>query len=274
MSPRIIESYICAKCFIQTTCEDGLFIGDNVIAVIDGATSKSNYRWNGVTGGRYAMEILVSSLLGDPPVDSPLSFFTALNTKLKNATQEQFELSLEDYPRASVIAYIASRHEIWSYGDCRCLVGKEYYSHEKIIDKVLGNKRAAVIEQWCTDPDAERSLRKWDLGREAILDDLKHQMEYENVHSIVNGVDYGYPVLNGDRICEDMIAVHPVPEKTMVVLASDGYPILKETLSESEKELARLLDTDPFCYKEYKSTKGLREGCTSFDDRTYIRFEV
>ena len=48
------------------------------------------------------------------------------------------------------------------------------------------------------------------------------------------------------------------------------YPSLKE----SEDELAKIIATDPLCYKTYFSTKGLKKGNVSFDDRTYIRFKV
>ena len=61
-----------------------------------------------------------------------------------------------------------------------------------------------------------------------------------------------------------------------VVLTSDGYPVLKRTLKESEAELElkRILKADSDCCKVYHSAKGIKEGCVSFDDRTYIRFVV
>lgn len=58
------------------------------------------------------------------------------------------------------------------------------------------------------------------------------------------------------------------------MLASDGYPKLMPTLNESEAELQRLLEEDPLCIYENIATKGLNEGQTSFDDRSYIRFRI
>ena len=46
------------------------------------------------------------------------------------------------------------------------------------------------------------------------------------------------------------------------------------TLEESEARLNELIRVDPLCYKFYKSTKGLMDNCTHFDDRTYVRFKV
>lgn len=272
--PKIIESYICSKYKEQSLCEDGLFIGDNIIAIIDGVTSKGTLKWNGSSSGQYAMNVIINVLKNDISTQSPLVFFSEINEKLKNSMKLHPKCDNKEKPRASVIAYIIDKQEIWSYGDCKCIVGEKYYSHEKIIDRILANKRAEIIKQYLINSNSISKLQHKDLGREAIMDELKNQFKYENVHCIVDGYDYGYPVLNGNIICEDMISVHFVNKGDMVVLASDGYPILKNTLKESEIKLAHIIDEDPLCYKEYKSTKGINEGNISFDDRTYIRFEV
>lgn len=274
MLPKIIESFISSKYEDQALCEDGLIINSNVIAVIDGVTAKSTYKWNGKSSGRYAMEIIEKALEKGVSTQSPLAFFSALNQILRHAVQQHPECSIEDRPRASVIAYVVGKQEIWSYGDCRCIVGDEYFSHEKKIDIALSNKRAAIIEERLADSNTYFDLQQHDFGREAIMDDLMHQFKYENVHYLVDGCDYGYPVLNGGDICEDMITVHKVPKGAMTVLASDGYPVLKRTLRDSEVELERIIKCDPLCFKVYKSTKGLSPECVSFDDRTYIRFEI
>lgn len=45
---RIIEQFICGKENNPDTCEDGLFISKELVAVIDGVTAKSRYLWNGM----------------------------------------------------------------------------------------------------------------------------------------------------------------------------------------------------------------------------------
>ena len=272
--PKIIESYVCGKYKNQDLCEDGLVINSNIIAVIDGVTAKGKIKIDDKTTGRFAMEVIKKALEKGVPTESPTVFFSALNDALKNSLCSYLKYTDKDLPRASIIAYLIDKNEIWSYGDCKCIVGNDYFSHKKIIDAVLGNKRAAVIEKELAVSDATLDLAENDIGRNAIMNDLLDQFKYENIHKIVDGNDYGYPVLNGKSICEDMIAIHKVPKDTIVVLASDGYPILKPTLSESEEELEKLIETDPYCFKIYKSTKGLAAGCLSFDDRTYIRFSV
>ena len=78
-----------------------------------------------------------------------------------------------------------------------------------------------------------------------------------------------------------------------IVLASDGYPLahcaatssqgiwgetanayLPTTLIEAERVLAVALKDDPYCCLTNVSTKGIRPGQRSFDDRTYMRFRV
>jgi len=81
-------------------------------------------------------------------------------------------------------------------------------------------------------------------------------------------------VLNGFPIHSNHVIILPVPQHSQLVLASDGYPVLKDTLAESEAALRELIQKDPLCYRENKGTKGLAKGNDSFDDRTYIRFDT
>ena len=45
MGVQIIEQFICSKYPDQKKCEDGLFISNDFIAVIDGVTSKGELTW-------------------------------------------------------------------------------------------------------------------------------------------------------------------------------------------------------------------------------------
>ena len=114
----------------------------------------------------------------------------------------------------------------------------------------------------------EDDLKKDDRSRSLILDELKLQQNLENVDD-----EYGYSVFSSQGNVKN-VYVTDVPPGSEVVLASDGYPELFGTLEESEARLNELIRVDPLCYKFYKSTKGLMENCTHFDDRTYIRFRV
>ena len=69
-----------------------------------------------------------------------------------------------------------------------------------------------------------------------------------------------------------MISVYKVLDNSQIILSSDGYPQLFETLKESEEYLFTVLKEDPLLYKKYKSTKGFMKGQNSFDDRAFISF--
>lgn len=84
---------------------------------------------------------------------------------------------------------------------------------------------------------------------------------------------YGFEVINGFDVDFSRIQTIKVPKEIQtIVLASNGYPFLIDTLPDTEKLLKIILDLDPLCFREYKSAKGLKKGNLSFDDRTYIKF--
>ncbi|WP_223847986.1 hypothetical protein [Bifidobacterium reuteri] len=108
-----------------------------------------------------------------------------------------------------------------------------------------------------------------DPARAMILPFLRLQSQFANVRG-----PYGYFVFDGftdPAYPIRTVAVRPGDE---VVLASDGFPLLKPTLADSEAALQRLKVEDPALISEYRSTKGFTPGYDSFDDRTYVRFVV
>lgn len=71
-------------------------------------------------------------------------------------------------------------------------------------------------------------------------------MQYEFENKIGR---WGYAVLNGTGIENSMIKKYSVKEGDTIVLASDGYPALEETLEQSESELRNILSNDPMCFR-------------------------
>ena len=61
---------------------------------------------------------------------------------------------------------------------------------------------------------------------------------------------------------------------SQVVITSDGYPRILPSLQQSEDLLARLLAEDPLCIGPLRSTKGVKPGNASFDDRAYLRIRL
>ncbi|MBQ7321726.1 MAG: hypothetical protein IJW99_06490 [Clostridia bacterium] len=268
---KITEVYIQGKKQDSRLCEDGLVITDGMVAVIDGVTSKGDRLFGGVPGGVFAKAVLAECLReADVASMTPQALFSRLSLTLRQATERICpDLAPYEYPRACVILYHDRTREIWSYGDCQCIVGGVCHDHGNEIDGLTSSLRALYLEAALLSGATEEAFAVRDVGRERIMDILRLQSLFENRMG-----PFGYPVINGGEICEEHIRVYPVAEGEEIVLASDGYPKLCATLAESEAFLRRVLEEDPYCYRLYRSTKGLAAENLSFDDRTYCRLTV
>ncbi len=264
----VLEQFLQAKRDAIDTCEDGCLVKSKLIAVIDGVTAKGTHLWNGKTSGRFAMQVIIDFLQNDVEEQNPIELFSNLSSLLSSYYRQEFQSDiLEEKLRANVIVYNDYYKEIWNYGDCQCMIDDVPYTHYKKIDKIISQKRANILKVALEHGKTPDELRLNDIGRLAIENDLKLQLRYEN-----QNVPLGYPVINGDPIQPRMLRIYSVPSRTKVVLASDGYPILRNTLVQSETELKRLAIQDPMCIYENISTKGFVLGANSFDDRCYCSF--
>ena len=251
---QIIEQFICGKRQDQTLCEDGLLITDHFIVVVDGVTSKGKIKYDGFSSGWKAKEVILKTIATMEPTTTKIDMFSQLDFALREHRESNKRL---EWLRASIIVFSKHRNEIWSLGDCSCIINNETKTATKKIDRLLGALRAFVEE---CDED----------GREAIKPFLEKQMLLENKWES----EFGYTVANGNGFYPKHIQEYKVHPGDTVVFATDGYPQLFNTLQESEDYLQHILEVDPKCIKEFKSTKGKAPEDNSFDDRTYIRFIV
>ncbi|MGR3765982.1 hypothetical protein [Rossellomorea sp. NS-SX7] len=271
-----IEDFSVSKAGNDRTNEDGYLLTNNFALVVDGATSKGMNRYNGKTSGQMARSLILSCVRDFQKDISAGEAFHRMNQSLMNFYLENNlleELKTAPYKRAtaSVVVYSRYRNEIWMIGDCQYMLDDELFKDEKEIDIVISNARAAFLEMEIVQGKTLDDLLEFDTGRDFVLPLLKRQYLLQNtLHS-----QYSYSALDGFPLKESSFIVRKVPPKTkQIVLASDGYPRLFNTLQQSEEALAEIIKKDPLCFREYKSTKGLKKGNISFDDRTYLRFGV
>lgn len=266
---NILECFTQCKSTNENRNEDGIYIGDHFIAVIDGATSKTSITLDGKTSGQIARDIIIEKLSSFKGNEDSGTVVKELQREIVNFSQNH----KIDHLSASAVIYSCMRREIWSIGDCQFSVNGYVEQNVKRIDQVFSEARSIALYALLEAGYNEKELFEHDLAREYLLPFLKLQKFLEN-----KSVKYGYCVFNGDCPSEsfplEMIRITAVPEEAEVILASDGYPQLGNTLAESENNLNKILTEDPFCYKINCSTKGLVRGNVSFDDRTYIRFHV
>lgn len=266
----IIEQFCASKTTSPKDSEDAIVINEKFIAVIDGATSKTNNKFRGRTGGRIAADLIASYLQGGT-IDSNMDYKTATYRIQAELQEYAYKNNLEEkgvHLCASAAIFSISKKQIWVIGDCQFLLNGKQYAFHKKVDTILSDARSLAIHMLIQSGLTEEELMKKDRARNLILGELKMQQFLENKDD-----EYGYGVFSSQGNVKN-IYVENVPPGSEVVLASDGYPELYPTLAESEARLNELIRLDPLCYKMYKSTKGLMKNCTHFDDRSYIRFRV
>ena len=148
-------------------------------------------------------------------------------------------------------------------GDCQCLVGDQFFDNPKPYEAELAQLRANII---ANSPTPETFLEN-DTAREAIIPRMLETIQHQN---------NGYSVIDGFPVDEKHVRIIPLDfQPWHIVLASDGYPFLCPTLSESEARLAEQREKDPLNIgPAFMATKAFIPGNNSFDDRAYISFSV
>lgn len=276
---KVIESKIEGKKSPES-CEDGLVVTADFIAVIDGSTSKTPHHLSpDMKNGRYAM-VLISEYIQHElkPESTVEDFCEGVTSYIYNKVyrqqgiEEQMQAHPEERLTASAILYSKAKNEVWMVGDCQAIIDGKLYENNKPFEDIVARRRVELIRQGFTPQEARKTI-------EPLL--IQAMLEGQNkIYTVIDGfpiyqkgvkvVSLNAPQKNVETDVADSL---PLPTKE-IVLASDGYPFLKPTLSESEEALAHLLAHDPQCTHEFIATKGIVEGNKSFDDRTYIRFQI
>lgn len=274
---HIEERFLASKTGKAEDNEDAIHISDSFVAVIDGATSKTARLWQGRTSGQLAAHLLHEAL-GQLPEDATLQqAIEHLSEAIRGIYMRDRMLEMvASNPVERITASLAMaslrRKEVWLIGDCACIVGGRRITNRKAIDRVLAEARSAYLESELLRGKSIDDLRAHDTGREFIFPLLERQTLFQNTTS-ANA--YSYAVLDGFPIPTRQIRICPIPPApTTVVLATDGYPALHESLAVSERALQRIIERDPLLMRQYKSTKGVQAGNISYDDRAFVRFSI
>lgn len=274
---KIIEEKTVSKTGNRDTCEDRYCVTEHYACVIDGATNVSGRIYNGLTPGQIASGVIVETIPTLPPDAAISEIIKIINANLINYYKEHgiFDSILENpfsCPTASMVLYSKYRHTIWMIGDCQCMIDGKWYTNAKIVDDIIANIRSFVLETELQKGKTIEELMKKDTGHQAVSSFKRMQYYLQNTKV---ETQYSYIAITGFDFNVDRIKTLGVdPAAEYLVLASDGYPRLKPTLEEVEKELQYILENDPLCFREYKLGKGLIEGNVSFDDRTYVKIRL
>lgn len=274
---NIVELNLTAKSGQLKDSEDRYCVTDHYACVIDGATDVSGKRYDGQTSGQVIAALLESGVRKLPPEAGLEEVVHHLNEGIIDAYKEMgiYESVTENahsLPSAAMVIYSRHHRQVWMIGDCQCMLDGVPFMNEKEVDAVTAQARALFLEAELLRGKTMEQLMEHDTGFEAIMPFLHAQYELQNVKS--DSV-FAYIGLTGFPFDLDQVKIVSVPTNIRsLVLASDGYPRLRDNLADSEAELQFILDHDPLCFREYKLAKGVKKGCVSFDDRTYIKLEL
>lgn len=263
-----IREYFIEGKINNTKNEDGIYIGKNIIAVIDGVTSKTDNLYNGFKSGKVAKDVLLQALEHITDEMSMEETLKYLNSELKK--YHDLHGKENEYFSAQIIIYNDYHKEIWNFGDCNCTINGKFYNHDKLYDRITSNARALYNSILLKNGYTVNQLQADDLGSAYIEPLLVNQHLYDNDNNSI----YGYPILNGQEIHLEHAIKYSVKQGDEVIFATDGYPAIRPTLKESEEYLKEVLVNDPLCIHKFVNMKGHMPGNNSFDDRAYIRFII
>lgn len=275
---KIIEQFIEGKNIDQEKCEDVIFFNNHYAAIIDGATTKSKHTFNGYSTGKQ-VAVLIEKALNDlhQKADKEETAYHITKSIYDFYKSNDYLQHIEENPKnkfaASAIIYSKHHSQIWQFGDCHCLIDDQYFESNKHIDYITSSARSLIIGSLLQKGYTVDDLLKQDLSREIITPLLENQQGYQNLKC--EDSEFSYICFDGfDIPIEDVPRLNVPENANHIVLASDGYPKLFNTLKESENYLEYLKKEDPLCYWLHPSTKGFNHKLNSFDDRSYLSFKI
>ncbi|MCK9286129.1 MAG: hypothetical protein M0P29_01020 [Sphaerochaetaceae bacterium] len=267
---EMIESILVPKTGNEILCEDGLFFDGRFAAVIDGCSASKTPKWGAPSPGVVAKNCCLR-VLSSLPTEATMHMAFSLMDKaihdwyvihdMVNEANEDASLRCGAY-----VAIVSAYHrQVWVLGDCQVLVDSILHAARKDVDVLMETLRAFLLEA--------DELRQTEGEAVRLLEPIMQlQPLFQNNNQ---AKAFWYPALDG--FLTDMGAVKVFQlsiDPVEVVLATDGYPVVTGTLKESERLLAKLLESDPLCFRENRATKGVTPGNLSYDDRTYLRLFV
>lgn len=250
--------------------EDTYVLTPNYIAVFDGATPKTVFRFpDGRTPGQIVAQTLAGVVKKLPDDCTARRAADIMSDAVADALQGHSG-------EASGVIFNRLHKEIWSIGDCQFALlyddgSIERHHTEKLIDRQLSDWRSSIVSSYLSrglmTPD---EIMADDPGRRIIQPFITRQTIYQNRTD-----ELGFGVFDGRHIPDEFIEIYPVGSRVAaVILASDGYPTLHRTLEETEAALQRMLQSDPLCIGALRGTKGLKQGHSAHDDRTFVRVDI
>ena len=138
------------------------------MAVVDGSTSKTNYRVQpDITNGQLAT-ILIRDYLQSVDSSAPHLSCKELCEGLTEHFQQEYLVRNVDIdaltihpelrPTASVVVFSRCRQEVWLIGDCQCMINGQRFENPKPHEATIARKRARLIIGGMSPDEARRCI--------------------------------------------------------------------------------------------------------------------
>ncbi|MFK4998636.1 hypothetical protein ACI2OX_19120 [Bacillus sp. N9] len=216
---------------------------------------------NGKAPGRIAAEVVQSSIV-EAPADVTLHELMEIINRNLRLIYEEYGI-LQDIkenawkaPTACLLCYSHFHREIWQIGDSQCMIDGYLYTNEKQIDEITANARALFLEAELKKGKTISELLLHDTGWEYIKPLIQQQYYLQNDQEN----QFGFEVINGFDVDFSKVKVIKVSDQMKeIIFASDGYPVVKDTLEQTEAELDHLLQVDPFVFDNLNRPKDCKK---------------
>ncbi|WP_316861464.1 hypothetical protein [uncultured Cohaesibacter sp.] len=265
MRMKIVETFSCGKATSGYN-EDKLVSSDNHFGILDGSR-----------GPFYRGTDVIAAMLDDAKgliehFSEDITLEACVEQLVDLAVSHKKKAGFEDHRTSGGFVFsLYSRYhnEIWRVGDCKILNGgrefSQFWSTEDICAKARALKVHALLNKGLSVADIQ-ALADYDHMIDDLLQVAASFLNREN-----DSRSFG--AINGAPVPGPYI--ERIPTQTgRLVITSDGYPAIHETLEQTEASLQQLLTLDPLCINENMQCKGLGPGRISYDDRSYIAADL
>lgn len=270
---KVLTTFVRSKYGRDDQCEDVIATTDAFTAVFDGATDVSGLLIDGVSGGRLAAVTAAEALddlAADADVHAAVSHLSARLAE-RNFLNESQPLSVgRDRPSTAMLVFSHVRRQLWRIGDSGFAADDLVDLPDKPLDRLAYGLRAAYTHALLAGGADPADLAVNDPGFELLKPLYVAQRNLTNQQ-----VPYGYGALDGSSVPEQYIECIEVPEGAQrLVLVSDGYPFILESLQATEDALAELMSRDPLGITEWPRPLGIGPLVEAFDDRAWVELDI
>jgi hypothetical protein len=261
---KLVEQFTQGKMGDDALNEDALIVTPHFKGIADGATDFAGRKIGGISSGRFASRIVTDAVARLDPDMTAFEAVPFLTAEFRKALDHMG--AGDARPSSALLLYSGKRKEIWRLADSPFMVdGVENQKPIPTIGPLTEFRRLIHAAHEATGVTEDELLKNDPVA--ALWTQVIPRGE-----AIVNRPGpFGFGMINGDAVPAAFIEVHPVPQAKDIVLASDGYPRLFGTMDETEAHLQGVIARDPRMVREYPQVKGVKPGCVSFDDRSYMR---